>query len=57
MVGACIGRRNPPLAQAREVALEVARFVGLVDQLAMMADALTTASQKGSGTKWPTTTP
>jgi branched-chain amino acid transport system ATP-binding protein len=46
MVGACFGRQNLPLAQAREVAFEVAQFVGLNDQLKMMAGALTTASKK-----------
>jgi branched-chain amino acid transport system ATP-binding protein len=45
-VGACFGRDNLPLKQAREVAREVAGFVGLADRLDVLAGQLTTAGKK-----------
>jgi branched-chain amino acid transport system ATP-binding protein len=45
-VGACFGRKNLPLAAAREVAREVAETVGLRGQLDLMAGQLTTAGKK-----------
>jgi len=46
VVGACFGRENLRLAQAREVAREVASGVGLGDRLDVPASALTTAGKK-----------
>ena len=46
VVGACFGRENLRLAQARNVAREVADAVGLGDRLALPASALTTAGKK-----------
>jgi branched-chain amino acid transport system ATP-binding protein len=45
-VGACFGRENLPLAQAREVARETATTVGLGDRLHLLASSLTTAGKK-----------
>ena len=45
-VGACFGRENLALAEARETAREVATQVGLGDRLEMMASSLTTAGKK-----------
>ena len=45
-VGACFGREDLPLTQARETAFEVAHSVGLGDRLEMRASALTTAGKK-----------
>jgi branched-chain amino acid transport system ATP-binding protein len=45
-VGACFGRENLPLRRAREVAREVAGFVGLADRLDVLAGQLTTAGKK-----------
>jgi branched-chain amino acid transport system ATP-binding protein len=45
-VGACFGRENLPLAQARETAREVATMVGLGHRLDTLAGSLTTASKK-----------
>jgi branched-chain amino acid transport system ATP-binding protein len=45
-VGACFGREDLPLAQARETAREVATMVGLGHRLDMLAGSLTTASKK-----------
>jgi branched-chain amino acid transport system ATP-binding protein len=45
-VGACFGRDNLPLREAREVAREVAGFVGLADRLDVLAGQLTTAGKK-----------
>ena len=45
-VGACFGREDLPLAQARETAYEVAQMVGLGDRLAVLASSLTTAGKK-----------
>jgi len=45
-VGACFGREDLPLTQARETAFEVAQTVGLGDRLQMRASALTTAGKK-----------
>ena len=45
-VGACFGRENLPLARARDVAAEVAVFVGLEDRLQMPAAQLTIAGKK-----------
>jgi branched-chain amino acid transport system ATP-binding protein len=45
-VGACFGRDNLPLAQAREVVHEVAELVGLADRLGDLAGQLTTAGKK-----------
>jgi branched-chain amino acid transport system ATP-binding protein len=46
MVGACFGRENLNLSQAREVAREVAELVGLADRLDALAGSLTTAGKK-----------
>ncbi len=46
VVGACFGRENLRLAQARKVAREVADRVGLGDRLEVPASALTTAGKK-----------
>lgn len=45
-VGACFGRENLPLVRAREVAREMAVFVGLEDRLATPASQLTIAGKK-----------
>jgi branched-chain amino acid transport system ATP-binding protein len=45
-VGACFGRKDLPLAQARAVASEAAEMVGLAGRLGMQASALTTAGKK-----------
>jgi len=45
-VGACFGRENLSLRNAREVAREVAGFVGLADRLDVLAGQLTTAGKK-----------
>jgi len=45
-VGACFGRENLPLAEARETAREMATKVGLGDRLDLMASSLTTAGKK-----------
>jgi len=45
-VGACFGREDLPLGQAREVAREVATMIGLGDRLDMLAGSLTTAGKK-----------
>ena len=45
-VGACFGRENLPLAAARQIAEEVAVFVGLGDRLDMPASQLTVAGKK-----------
>jgi len=45
-VGACFGRENLPLAQAREMAREVAEMIGLGDRLNTLAGSLTTAGKK-----------
>ncbi|HEY7299463.1 MAG TPA: ABC transporter ATP-binding protein [Xanthobacteraceae bacterium] len=45
-VGACFGRENLPLSQARDVAREVAKSVGLGDRLDTLAGTLTTAGKK-----------
>ncbi len=45
-VGACFGRDNLPLAQAREVAREAAAVVGLEDRLQTLALHLTIAAKK-----------
>jgi len=45
-VGACFGRENLPLAAARQIAEEVALFVGLGDRLDMPASQLTVAGKK-----------
>jgi branched-chain amino acid transport system ATP-binding protein len=45
-VGACFGRENLPLDEARAVAREVAGFLDLADRLDMPAGALTTAGKK-----------
>jgi len=45
-VGACFGRENLPLAQATEVAREVAQVVGLDDRLETLAGQLTIAGKK-----------
>ncbi|MGP0090939.1 MAG: ABC transporter ATP-binding protein [Xanthobacteraceae bacterium] len=45
-VGACFGREDLPLRQAREAASEVATLVGLGDRLGVLAGSLTTASKK-----------
>jgi branched-chain amino acid transport system ATP-binding protein len=45
-VGACFGRENLPLAQARETAREVADLVGLGHRLNTLAGSLTTAGKK-----------
>jgi branched-chain amino acid transport system ATP-binding protein len=45
-VGACFGRENLPLMRAREVAREMAVFVGLENRLATPAAQLTIAGKK-----------
>ncbi len=45
-VGACFGRENLPLAEARETAREMATKVGLGDRLDLIASSLTTAGKK-----------
>jgi len=45
-VGACFGRENLPLGQARETARHVANMVGLGDRLDLLASSLTTAGKK-----------
>ena len=45
-VGACFGRKNLPLGEAREVARGVAQMLGLGDRLDMLAGSLTTAGKK-----------
>ncbi len=45
-VGACFGRENLPLAQAREAACEAISFVGLDDRREMLALHLTIAGKK-----------
>jgi branched-chain amino acid transport system ATP-binding protein len=45
-VGACFGRENRALGEARETAREVAQMMGLGDRLDMLASALTTAGKK-----------
>jgi len=45
-VGACFGRENLPLAAARQIAEEVAVFVGLGDRLDVPASQLTVAGKK-----------
>lgn len=45
-VGACFGRENLHLVQAREVARDAATFVGLGDRLTMPASQLTIAGKK-----------
>lgn len=45
-VGACFGREDLSLEEAREVVREVASFVGLGDRLDVLAGSLTTAGKK-----------
>jgi branched-chain amino acid transport system ATP-binding protein len=45
-VGACFGRENLPLAQARQAAAEAASFVGLGERLGSPASELTIAGKK-----------
>jgi branched-chain amino acid transport system ATP-binding protein len=45
-VGACFGRKNLPLREARVTARETAEFVGLGDRLDMPASQLTIAGKK-----------
>jgi branched-chain amino acid transport system ATP-binding protein len=45
-VGACFGRENLPLSDARQVAEQAAEFVGLGDRLDMPASQLTVAGKK-----------
>jgi branched-chain amino acid transport system ATP-binding protein len=45
-VGACFGREDLPLSQAREAARGVADMMSLGDRLDMLASALTTAGKK-----------
>jgi branched-chain amino acid transport system ATP-binding protein len=45
-VGACFGRENLPLREAREVARDAAVFVGLEDRMEMLALHLTIAGKK-----------
>jgi branched-chain amino acid transport system ATP-binding protein len=45
-VGACFGRENLPINEAREASREVAQTMGLGDRLGMLASALTTAGKK-----------
>src|SRR5262249_53849545 len=45
-VGACFGRYNLPMSQAREVAREAAGMTGLADRLGVLAGSLTTAGKK-----------
>jgi branched-chain amino acid transport system ATP-binding protein len=46
VVGACFGRGNLPLAEARQVAEAAAEFVGLGDRQDMLASQLTVAGKK-----------
>ncbi|HEU4660911.1 MAG TPA: ABC transporter ATP-binding protein [Pseudolabrys sp.] len=46
MVGACFGRENMNLADAREAAREVAQSVGLGDRIDALAGSLTTGGKK-----------
>ncbi len=46
IVGACFGRKNLPLAQARQAAEEAAAFIGLADRLDTLASQLTIAGKK-----------
>jgi branched-chain amino acid transport system ATP-binding protein len=46
VVGACFGRENLPLGEAREVARHAARSVGLDDRLETLASQLTIAGKK-----------
>ena len=46
MVGACFGRENLSLLQAREVAVQVLNFVGLADKRDMFAGKLNVAQKK-----------
>jgi branched-chain amino acid transport system ATP-binding protein len=45
-VGACFGRENLGLEQARETAREMATMIGLGDRLDMLASSLTTGGKK-----------
>jgi branched-chain amino acid transport system ATP-binding protein len=45
-VGACFGREDLPLDEAREVAREMADMIGLSDRLDLLASSLTTAAKK-----------
>ncbi len=45
-VGACFGRKNLPLTQARQAGEEAAAFVGLGDRLDTLASQLTIAGKK-----------
>jgi len=45
-VGACFGRQNLALGQAREAARQMANMVGLGDRMDMLASSLTTAGKK-----------
>ncbi len=45
-VGACFGRQDLPLRQARDIAFEVATMIGLSDRAHAMAGSLTTAGKK-----------
>jgi len=45
-VGACFGREDLPLRQARDLASEVATSLGLGDRLGVLAGSLTTAGKK-----------
>jgi branched-chain amino acid transport system ATP-binding protein len=46
LVGACFGRENLPLGEAREAARKAARTVGLDDRLETLASQLTIAGKK-----------
>jgi branched-chain amino acid transport system ATP-binding protein len=46
LVGACFGRENLPLGEAREAARKAARMVGLDDRLETLASQLTIAGKK-----------
>ncbi|MGQ9710697.1 MAG: ABC transporter ATP-binding protein [Anaerolineae bacterium] len=46
MVGACFGRENLPMAQAREIADEVLEFVGLKERAEQLAGSLNVAQKK-----------
>ncbi len=45
-VGACFGRENLPIAEAREIAREVVSTVGLAERMHTLAGSLTTAGKK-----------
>ena len=45
-VGACFGRKNLPIAKAREIAREVVATVGLAERMDTLAGSLTTAGKK-----------